>query len=197
MSRFRLSAPIVILCLLATSCGTVAVRSNPPDAEILLSMPGRADPKPLGKTPYEAKLSDLGNATNNGPIIIHIRKQGYITQSLYVPNASGSRLEFDTNLKPVNPGSYDDMNKIIKLILQAERQIMLKQVDDAIKSAGAIKAINDNISAAWEIEGAAYFVKGDLQKARASWTRSVEIDPENPDTTKMLKTIDDKLGVKK
>ena len=89
------------------------------------------------------------------------------------------------------------MNKIIKLILQAERQIMLKQLDEAIKSAGAIKAINDNISAAWEIEGAAYFVKGDLQKARASWTRSIEIDPENPDTTKMLKTIDDKLGVKK
>jgi Tfp pilus assembly protein PilF len=44
---------------------------------------------------------------------------------------------------------------------------------------------------------AAYFVKGDLAKAKVSWLRSLEIDPENPETTKMLGTIDEKLGTKK
>lgn len=159
--------------------------------------PGRTDPKPLGKTPYEAKLSDLGQAANSGPIVLQIRKQGYLSQSLYVPNASGSRLEFNTNLKPVNPGSYEDMNKIIKLVLQAERQIMLKQFDEAIKSAATIKSMNDNVAAAWEIEGAAYFVKGDLGKAQAAWSRSLEIDPENPDTVKMIETISNRAKAKK
>lgn len=179
------------------ACGTVAVRSNPSGAEILLMQPGRSDPRPMGKTPYEGKLSDLGSAANSGPIVIQIKKQGYVTQNLYVPNASGSRIEFDTNLKPVNPGSYADMNKIVKLILQAERQIMMKQVDDAIKTAADIKAMNDNVAVAWEIEGAAYFVKGDLAKAKLSWLRSLEIDPENPETAKMISTIDEKLGTKK
>jgi tetratricopeptide (TPR) repeat protein len=151
----------------------------------------------MGKTPYEGKLSDLGSAANSGPIVIQIRKPGYVTQNLYVPNASGSRIEFDTNLKPVNPGSYADMNKIVKLILQAERQIMQKQVDEALKSAADIKTMNDNVAVAWEIEGAAYFVKGDLQKAKLSWLRSLEIDPENPETAKMISTIDEKLGTKK
>jgi len=187
-----------ILALMAIqSCGTVAVRSSPSDAEILLMQPGRSDPKPLGKTPFEGKLSDLGSAANSGPIVLQIRKPGFITQNLFVPNASGSRIEFDTNLKPVNPGSYADMNKIIKLILQAERQIMQKQVDEALKTAADIKAMNDNVAVAWEIEGAAHFIKGDLAKAKLSWLRSLEIDPENPETTKMLSTIDEKLGTKK
>jgi len=187
-----------ILALMAIqSCGTVAVRSSPSDAEILLMQPGRSDPKPMGKTPYEGKLSDLGSAANSGPIVLQIRKPGFITQNLFVPNASGSRIEFETNLKPVNPGSYADMNKIIKLILQAERQIMQKQVDEALKTAADIKAMNDNVAVAWEIEGAAHFVKGDLAKAKLSWLRSLEIDPENPETTKMLSTIDEKLGTKK
>lgn len=200
-SRPSQTARALLLAALASwlliSCGTVGIRSNPSEAEILVMQPGRLDPKPLGKTPYEGSLSDLGAAANSGPIIIQIKKAGFITQNLYVPNASGSRIEFDTNLKPINPGSFQDMNKIIKLVLQAEREIMTKQVDQALKTAEAIKSMNDNISAAWEIEGAANFVKGDLKKAKAAWLRSLEIDPENPDTAKMLSTIDKQLEQKK
>lgn len=186
-----------ILTQMLFACGTVAIRSNPSEAEVSLMQPGRSDPRPLGKTPYEGKLGDLGSAANSGPIVIQIKKPGFITQNLYVPNASGSRIEFDTNLKPINPGSFADMNKIVKLVLQAEREIMTKQVDEALKTAAAIKAMNDNIAAAWEIEGAANFVKGDLTKAKLAWQRSLEIDPENPETVKMLSTIDQRSGGKK
>lgn len=187
---------IAIIQGLLFACGTVAIRSNPSEAEVSLIQPGRADPKPLGKTPFEGKLGDLGSAANSGPIIIQIKKPGFITQNLYVPNASGSRIEFDTNLKPINPGSFADMNKIVKLVLQAEREIMTKQVDEALKTAAAIKAMNDNIAVAWEIEGAANFVKGDLAKAKLAWQRSLEIDPENPETVRMLSTIDQKTDKK-
>jgi hypothetical protein len=183
-----------VAAMLLASCGTVSIRSNPKDAEITLIQPGKGDGKPLGKTPYEASLSELGNAANSGPIVLQLKKEGYISQYLFVPNASGSKLEFDTNLKPVSPGSYADVNKIIKLTLGAERQIMQKQYDEAIKSAAAIKAVNENIAVAWDIEGAAYFVKNDLAKAKIAWMRSMEIDPDNPDTARMLKLIDEKSG---
>jgi hypothetical protein len=184
--------------ILTNSCGgTLNVRTNPAEAELFLVQPGKVDSKSLGKTPYTAKIGDLGAAANGGPIVVQVQKKGFMPQSLYIPNATGSKLDFDVNLRPVNPGSYEDVNKIVKLVLQAERQIMLKQVDEAIKTADAIKAINDNIAMAYEIEGAAQFVKGDLQKARVAWNRSLAIDPENPDTVKMLKTIDEKIGSQK
>ena len=190
----RYVALSLFLCLV--SCGTVSVRSNPKEAEVILMQPGKLDPMLLGKTPYSASMSDLGNAANSGPIVLEIRKEGYISQFLYIPNASGARIEFDTGLKPINPGSYADVNKIIKITLQAERQIMQKQFDEAIKSAAAIKAMNENITAAWEIEGAAYFVKGELTKARVAWMRSLEIDPDNPDTVRMLKELQKKAPTK-
>ncbi len=184
------------LTLLLSSCGSVAIRSTPSEAEIIVMQPGKADAKPLGKTPFEDTLSSLGNAANSGPIVIQIKKEGFITQNLFVPNASGSRLEFDTNLVPTSAGAYNDMNKIVKMVLQAERQRRQKQVDEAIKSATAIKAVNENIAAAWEIEGAAYFIKGELEKSKLAWQRSLQIDPDNPDTVNILKSIDEKSGKK-
>lgn len=189
---------VAFVVFFTNSCGgTLNVRTNPSEAEIVLAQPGKVDSKPLGKTPYTSKIGDLGSAANGGPIVLKVTKKGFMPQSLYIPNATGSKLDFDLNLRPVSPGSYEDMNKIIKLVLQAERQIMLKQPDEALKTADAIKAINDNIAMAYEIEGAAQFVKGDLQKAKIAWNRSLAIDPENPDTASMLKTIDEKLGNKK
>lgn len=189
---------VALLVLTLNSCGgTLNVRTSPSEAEVVLVQTGRIDSKPLGKTPYVAKISELGTAANNGPIVVQVKKPGFMPQNLFIPNATGSKLDFDVILRPINPGSYEDMNKIIKLVLQAERQILLKQYDDAIKSAEVIKSMNENIAAAWEIEGAAQFVKGDLQKARIAWNRSLAIDPENPDTAKLLKTIDEKLGIPK
>lgn len=138
---------------------------------------------------------DSPRASTSGDVsLLNVTRKtrGFITQNLYVPNASGSRLEFDTSLQPIGPGNYIEINKIIKLTLLAERQIMQKQYDDALKSADAIKLINDNIAAAWEIEGAAYFVKGDLVKSKIAWTRSLDIDPDNPDTVQILKSINGK-----
>lgn len=171
---------------LLTGCGSVSIKSAPDAAEVLVMIPGKSDPKVLGKTPYEARISELGAAANAGPIVLQIRKNGYHPQFLYVPNASGGKLEFSTNLKPTLVSNYSDINRIIKLTLLAERQLQTKQLDDAIKTAQSLKLINENIAVAWDIEGAAYLLKGDRAKSKASWERSIEIDPENPDTTKML-----------
>jgi len=171
---------------LLTGCGSVSIKSAPDAAEVLVMIPGKSDPKVLGKTPYEARISELGAAANAGPIVLQIRKNGYHPQFLYVPNASGGKLEFSTNLKPTLVSNYSDINRIIKLTLLAERQLQTKQLDDAIKTAQSLKLINENIAVAWDIEGAAYLLKGDRVKSKASWERSIEIDPENPDTTKML-----------
>ena len=62
----------------------------------------------------------------------------------------------------------------------------MKQFDEALKTAAALKSINENIAVAFDIEGAAYLLKGEKEKSKIAWDRSLEIDPENPDTTKML-----------
>jgi hypothetical protein len=185
--RFKLVFLALLLPFLG--CGSVSIKSAPDNAEVLVMIPGKSEPKVLGKTPYEVRLSELGSAANAGPIILQIRKIGFHPQFLYVPNASGGKLEFSTNLKPTTISSYSDINRIIKLTLLGERQLQMKQYDDALKTAAALKQINENIAVAYDIEGAAYLLKGDRDKSKIAWERSLEIDPENPDTTKMLLKI--------
>jgi hypothetical protein len=193
LSRYTyLASPMLMALALSfwtLGCGSVAIKSAPDNAEVLVMIPGKSEPKVLGKTPYEVKLSELGSAANAGPIIIQIRKTGFHPQFLYVPNVSGGKLEFSTNLKPTIISSYSDINKIIKLTLLGERQLQMKQFDEALKTAAALKLINENIAVAFDIEGAAYLLKGERQKSKIAWDRSLEIDPENPDTTKMLMKI--------
>jgi hypothetical protein len=185
--RFKLVFLALLLPFLG--CGSVSIKSAPDNAEVLVMIPGKSEPKVLGKTPYEVRLSELGSAANAGPIILQIRKIGFHPQFLYVPNASGGKLEFSTNLKPTTISSYSDINRIIKLTLLGERQLQMKQYDDALKTAAALKQINENIAVAYDIEGAAYLLKGARDKSKIAWERSLEIDPENPDTTKMLLKI--------
>ncbi|MEI8024747.1 MAG: hypothetical protein WCI18_00230 [Pseudomonadota bacterium] len=177
---------ILLGVLTLTGCGSVSIKSAPDAAEVLVMIPGKSDPKVLGKTPYEARISELGAAANAGPIVLQIRKTGYHPQFLYVPNASGGTIEFSTNLKPTVISNYSDINRIIKLTLLGERQLQTKQLDEALKTAQSLKLINENIAVAWDIEGAAYLLKGDRIKSKLAWERSIEIDPENPDTAKML-----------
>jgi tetratricopeptide (TPR) repeat protein len=189
--------PLLLGPYLLMGCGSVSIKSAPDAAEVLVMIPGKSDPKILGKTPYEVKLSELGAAANAGPIVLQIRKAGYHPQFLYVPNVSGGKLEFSTNLKPTIVSNYSDINRIIKLTLLAERQLQMKQYDEAIKTAQLLKGINENIAVAWDIEGAAYLLKGDKTKSKLAWERSIEIDPENPDTAKMLNRMNASEGVKK
>lgn len=182
---------------LLMGCGSVSIKSAPDAAEVLVMIPGKSDPKILGKTPYEVKLSELGSAANAGPIVLQIRKTGFHPQFLYVPNASGGKLEFSTNLKPTIVSNYSDINRIIKMTLLGERQLQMKQFDEAIKTAQLLKGINENIAVAWDIEGAAYLLKGDKTRSKLAWERSIEIDPENPDTAKMLSRMNATEGVKK
>ncbi len=189
-------AKIWLGVLIITGCGSVSIKSAPDAAEVLVMIPGKSDPKVLGKTPYEARISELGAAANAGPIVLQIRKNGYHPQFLYVPNASGGTLEFSTNLKPTLISNYSDINRIIKLTLLGERQLQTKQLEEALKTAQSLKMINENIAVAWDIEGAAYLLKGDRVKSKLAWERSIEIDPENPDTTKMLNRMNAKESPK-
>jgi hypothetical protein len=192
-----ISLKFILAAFLLSGCGSVSIKSAPDAAEVLVMIPGKSEPKVLGKTPYEVRLSELGSAANSGPIILQIRKTGFHPQFLYVPNASGGKIEFSTNLKPSIISSYSDINRIIKLTLLGERQLQLKRLDEALKTAQSLKLINENIAVAWDIEGAAYLLKGDRERSKSAWERSLEIDPENPDTTKMLNRLNGPEGAKK
>lgn len=187
---------LTLLIGLLSACGTVAVRSSPPEAEVSVVLPGKETAKTLGKTPYTADLSNLSEIVNEGTIVLVVEKRGYVSQQFVVPNLSSGALEIQANLLPNLPSNYQEVNKIIALTLKAERFILENRLKEALEASDEIKKLNENISTAFEIEGTVHFLQSDWQKSRFSWIRALELEPNNPEAQTMLAQVEQKLGIK-
>ena len=185
-----------LIAVLTASCATVEITSEPRDAEVFILRPGQNSGKSLGKTPYQGKLSEIVGMAGEGPIILQLRKAGFMPQSIFVPNISGSDLKVSTIMPSSSTETYPDINRVVRLALRAEREILEKRFDAAVASAQEIRKINENATSSYEIEGAVYLLKGDLEKSLASWRKSLAISPDNADATGMVNLIEAKLGRK-
>lgn len=176
-------------------CGTVKIRSTPPEADVFILLPGKSEPKQLGKTPFESQINALSTEVNNGTIILMVQKQGFFPNHFIVPNLSGGELEIETSLKPNLNADYNEINKMVTLLFRAERMIKEKRFDDALKTADELSVMNENLAAAYHVKGTVYLLKNDLTKSRFEWKRAVELEPNNNEAQQMIKLIDEKLGV--
>lgn len=185
-------------CLLAfvgTGCATVNIESTPADAEVALILPGEETVRVIGRTPYAADLDTLSDAVNGGVVTLVVRKRGYLSQHFLVPNIPHTDLRLSTSLLPDLPRNYEEVNRIVALVLKGQRFLLEKRPEDAIKTADAIKAINENIATAFEIEGAAHFMTKKLRESRFAWMRVLELEPENFEAKGMLKLVEARMGM--
>lgn len=192
----RHKLPFALLAGLCTGCGTVAVRSSPPEAEVSVILPGKETAKTLGKTPYNTDLSSISEVVNEGTIVLVVEKRGYVPQQFVVPNLSSGALEIEANLLPNLPSNYQEVNKIIALTLKGERFLLENRLKEALETAEEIKKLNENISSAYELEATAQFLQNDFQKSRFAWVRALELEPNNPEAQTMLAQVEQKLGIK-
>jgi tetratricopeptide (TPR) repeat protein len=182
------------LVLLSASCGTVSVISNPPEAEVSIVLPGKESLKPLGKTPLEVPISNLEGAVNQGTVVLVVDREGYVPQRFIVPNLGGGKLSIEATLSPFFDTNYQEFNNVIGKVLKAERLVLEKRLDEALATAKEIKAINENVAVAHEIEGTALFLKGDFANSRFAWIRALELDPNNHESRTMLDVVTSKLN---
>ena len=188
---------MILFCGLGACTTSLSVRSNPPQAEVGIILPNRDTPKVIGQTPLDTDLDEFDSAVDVGTVVVVVQKPGYISQRFVVPNLSMAKLDIEANLLPHLRSDYEETNRIISLAFKAERHLMQKQPKEALELAKEIKKINENIAAAFQIEGASYFLQNDFRKAKIAWIRTIELQPNNHDARKMLSAVEEKLSGKK
>jgi len=184
---------MLIVISFLEGCGTVAIKSTPPEAEVSILLPGKEDQKLLGKTPYNVDVGDLAEAAEDGSMVLMLSKEGYLPKYYVVPNLSGGDLKIEAILQPNLRSNYQKVNKIVALLFRAERMIKENRLDEAVKLADEVKGLNANIAAAYHITGTVLFLKKDINQSRFEWVRSLELDPQNNEARRMLTLIDKKL----
>ena len=175
-----------VLLFLATGCATLLVTSKPAGAEVILAIPGQEAGKVIGKTPLTQDLSELKKYTNKNTIVLSIKRSGFISQSFVVPNLGGGQLEIDASLQPLGADDASSINLAVRLILEAERQIIDRNFKEALKTLDKAKATNPFIAAAHMFEGMIYLLQNEKEKAREALYRALALDPQDTEVRSML-----------
>lgn len=185
-----------VLFLSLPACSTLSVVTTPAGAEVWLRTPETQDARQIGITPYWADSEAISELSSRGAFALEIRKTGYASASYLVPQWSKGDLTIRSNLQPVEGGdAYDLVNRSIKLILRAERQILEKDYVGALATTSEIKSISDLIVAAHALEGTVYFLRNEMERSRSSWMRVIQLDPTDREARRMKEEVDKKLNL--
>jgi tetratricopeptide (TPR) repeat protein len=174
---------------LPSGCASINVKSKPAGAELFLSVPGRDNPQLLGTTPYSKDLSEIKKLTNKSTIIITLKRSGYVSQNFVVPNLGGGQLEIEAQLQPIGSEDFSTINLAVRLVLEAERQILDKNLKESLKTLEKAKAANPNISAAYMFEGYVHILQNDKEKAREALYKALALDPQDTEVRSMLAEV--------
>ena len=184
------------MAALASGCASVSIDSNPPDADVIMILPGEETERNLGKTPFRSDLSSLSEAVNEGAVTLVVRKRGYLSQHFLVPNVPHMDLKLETHLLPDLPRNYEEVNKVVGSVLKGQRFLLQKRYPEALQTAAEIKKVSENIASAYEIEGSAYFLTSKFREARYAWMKVLDLEPENHDAKTMLRLVETRMGFK-
>jgi tetratricopeptide (TPR) repeat protein len=179
----------LLASILTSGCASISVKSKPSGAEVYLSVPGRENPQLLGPTPYNKDLAEIKKLTNKSTVVLTVKRSGYVSQNFVVPNLGGGQLEIEALLQPIGSEDFSTVNLAVRLVLDAERQIIDRNLNEALKTLEKAKAANPNIAAIYYFEGYAHMLQNDKAKARESLFKALALDPEDTEVRSLLADV--------
>jgi tetratricopeptide (TPR) repeat protein len=204
----RLLPSLVYVALTSTGCtSSLNLTVSPPEAQITIESldGGKKSTMEPGRLSLDAaKLTSLGIAP---PLLIRAKAPQKETMTILVtelprsektivmslPNKDSAEKNDPSNpLDPMAafPKDPRKWNENIRLVLDAERYLNQKEFDRAIEISKQLRESAPWLSISYVLEGSAYFLQRDLQRARNAFERATTLDPEDLAAANFLKQID-------
>lgn len=183
---------IVPVVVVLTSCSSaLVVESTPDGADVFVRKENEVSHK-LGKTPMTiTKDNAPWLFTQNVELIAN--KAGYQTERILIPQArSGVRSRWDISFQPGLDGGTGSNNLYAELaegIADAQKEIYLKNFPQAKTRLEMLLTKYQNISVLYDLLGNVYYLQKELDKAIEMYRKSAAINPNNPETAKMVDKI--------
>lgn len=221
-ARFLVQMTIIFCWLfLAGACATGTLQlSSIPDAGTVSLLSSRGEIKNLGTTPLTIEMPQLFSS-GSAFAFIRVDKEGYFSQSFIIPRNSlptvhqiSTNLEAKPEIKPPESEkpaptpespvaidlekctslSKDGMTKLGKGIAIVQSLILKRDWEVAkVRLAGLLSEFN-YISVLYDLQGNIYYLQKNYAEALGSYEKSMELDPENIDTTIMVRRLRAQLG---
>lgn len=194
-SLFQMSV-LIVLSLLFNACSTSSlnVKTTPEGAEVVVITRDGASIK-IGKTPVDLSTQNFG-ALFSEPTTVKVSKEGYSSQSVLVPplNFGGGRGHLQFNLEEaalpkVCTAQVDQMNELAQGVAEVSNQIQKKRYLEAQMQLQNLFVKFDTVAVLYDLQGNVFYLQRDLGRALASYKRSNLLSPNNTQTLRMIRKI--------
>lgn len=190
---------ISLISVLLVGCVTpkFIVKSDPPDAQVLILVPEKDEKKTLGKTPLEQKTQDLreliGKDLQAGDTMtVQIEKEGYQTESFMIPVTRYGTLvsSLEVKLKEDNSKMEEKNAKsLLNHLFLAQKFALEQQYERAHIELDKILEKFPNFPRALSMRGAIYYTQKNYPESLKWYEEAIKYDPQMEDIVKMVSKI--------
>jgi tetratricopeptide (TPR) repeat protein len=176
--------PLILIAFFFTACTTaskVVVRSEPIDAKVYLVDTNSGQNALIGNTPL---AFDREAKTQAGKDVLQLRieKEGFEPRYAAVASFGGETTFVDVKLNSVSVAN-EDIRKSFELsrslLVEANRLVVAKRFSEALTRTEKILEMDPKNAEAHAAKGSILFLMKDLDGAKQSWTRSLELNPSS------------------
>ncbi len=198
--RFLSICFLAYLGLQGCADGGLRVNSTPDKADVFIAYEGEL-PNKVGETPLklDARMIDEKRGKY---ITISLMKEGYKTENVIVPNSSmkstidvSSRLqEYKLPLQCQEPTA--SIEKITRGVAQVQSMLQSSRLVEAQGQLSMLLTDYPNVSVLHDLMGNVHYMNKNLEMAYASYRKSIELNPSNVDTQRMVTKIQSIIGIR-
>lgn len=199
----RLLNIIFIVLSVLIGCSStreISIKSTPDEAEVFIKELGSDKLESIGKTPLvlEEKIIDKVVNTEKAPVLIEVRRAGYMKQQLIVNNLGKTNIHYDINLEANNISNIiSKIDDVGTGLFEVQRLLRAGGYEESLKM---LKELNEQYpysSIIHELTGAAYYFKKDYKNSLIYYDMAYKYNPNNADAFRMKKYLEDELGVER
>jgi hypothetical protein len=180
--------------------GALRVNSTPEKAEVYIAYEGE-QPSKVGETPLNLD-GRLINENRGKYLTVSIKKEGYQPENVIIPNSvMKSSVDMSSRLAENKlPLQCQDQMAAIEKISRGVAQVQsMLQGSRLVEAQGQLSMlITDfpDVSVLHDLMGNVHYINKNLEMAYASYRKSLELNPTNVDTQRMVGKIQGIIGIR-
>lgn len=169
----------------------LTVESTPDGADVFVFGPNNTKQK-VGKTPITITNSNAPSLFKETTQVT-IQKEGFKNESFLLPPASTSATgRISTQLHPIE--SSTTTNEVSEGVAQVLRMISKKNYGEAERSLNTFTLKFSTVPIFWDLLGNVHYLQKNLDRALSSYQTSLNLNPQNAETQKMITKIKSMRG---
>jgi len=196
--NLALSATLLLSLLNHCASSKVQLASTPRETQVYVTGTNGGTPILLGKTPLNLESQQiLSLAKVTGPVQFEFRKEGYTPFKIFVTDITSSDITLNPELARV--GGIEDLdvvNRVVDELFEAQRLARVGRYDEALERVKFVQKETPQLSAAFEIEGAIYYLKKDFKRSLDAYRTAEKRNPKAAEATQMKKLIEREIAGK-